>query len=36
MTGLIDDEIPFFKPLEDENEEAELIRKALELYKKKP
>ena len=36
MTDLIDDEIPFFKLLEDENEEAELIREALELYKKKP
>lgn len=33
MTSLIDDEIPFFKLLESDNEEANLVRKALELYR---
>ena len=36
MSDLIDDEIPFFKLLEEEGEEALLIKAALEIYQKKP
>ena len=33
MSELVDDDIPFFKLLEDDNEEAILLREALKLYK---
>lgn len=36
MSDLVDDEIPFFKALEDDNEEALIIKNALKLYKLKP
>jgi SNF2 family DNA or RNA helicase len=34
MSELVDDDIPFFKLLEDDNEEAILLRESLNLYKK--
>ena len=36
MSDLIDDEIPFFKLLEEEGEEAQLIKSSIEIYQNRP